>query len=124
MHSTFVADIVQGRGRGLTSDRVRKDFGEGRVLPAAEALRRGMIDRVFPTTAVAYSYAVGYQANAQVRADMNSIDFKIAEIGTDADRQAAFKRIRERQVDPHDQHIADADYVAAGIRRAERYLRD
>ena len=49
-HDTFIADIVRGRGRGLTADRVRKGFGEGRMVDASGAMRRGMVDRRFPTT--------------------------------------------------------------------------
>jgi signal peptide peptidase SppA len=40
----FVTRVASGRG--VAADRVRREFGEGRVVGAAEALRRRMVDRV------------------------------------------------------------------------------
>lgn len=43
-HGWFIRDVAQGRG--VTSSRVRDDFGEGRVVSARAAKDRGMVDRV------------------------------------------------------------------------------
>jgi capsid assembly protease len=40
----FVGDV--SRGRGISADRVRRGYGEGRVLSAAQARAAGMIDRI------------------------------------------------------------------------------
>lgn len=43
-HAAFVAAVA--RGRGVTEAKVNKDFGQGRMLLAKEAVERGMADRV------------------------------------------------------------------------------
>lgn len=43
-HAMFVRDVA--RGRGVTEDRVRADFGQGRVVLAEAAVAAGMADRV------------------------------------------------------------------------------
>lgn len=40
----FVRDVA--RGRGVSVDRVRSDYGSGRMFMAADALAAGMVDRV------------------------------------------------------------------------------
>lgn len=43
-YGMFVADVA--KGRGVTVDAVRKDYGKGRVLSAKKALEAGMVDRI------------------------------------------------------------------------------
>ena len=43
-HSMFVKDLA--RNRDTTETRVERDFGEGRVITASEAVERNMADRV------------------------------------------------------------------------------
>ena len=43
VYEQFVADIVRDRGRALTADSVRKTFGEGRTVDAAQ---RKTVDRL------------------------------------------------------------------------------
>jgi signal peptide peptidase SppA len=73
VYRQFVDDIVRGRGRGLTAERVRKTFGEGRDVNASDALRLQMADRMFPTTTAAFAFAGG-AARLQVAADKALID--------------------------------------------------
>lgn len=44
IYGVFVADVA--RGRGVSTEKVLADFGQGRVLTAQAALKRGMVDRV------------------------------------------------------------------------------
>lgn len=44
-YGMFVGNVIKGRGTGMTTDRVRKDW-KAYVYSAAEALTNGMIDRV------------------------------------------------------------------------------
>jgi ClpP class serine protease len=93
VYTSFINDIVAGRARGLTAARVQQGFGEGRVLNAADALRQGMVDRVFPTTTAAYSYAVsGSRQTQAARADEDHMDFWFVENGSPEDRRAALAR--------------------------------
>lgn len=43
-YNLFVSDVA--KGRGVTAAQVKSDYGQGRVLPAAQAKELGMIDRV------------------------------------------------------------------------------
>lgn len=43
-HAMFVQDVA--RGRGVTVEQVRNDYGQGRMLLARDALAAGMVDRV------------------------------------------------------------------------------
>jgi len=84
VYEQFVADIVRGRGRGLTAETVRKTFGEGRTVDAAQAVQRKMVDRVvaFPSEALTYAGSVGkrYQTQAaQADADYIAYGIRIAE---------------------------------------------
>jgi ClpP class serine protease len=49
LHELFVAAIT--RGRGVTADKVAKDFGQGGVLLAEAAVRAGMADRAIRSSA-------------------------------------------------------------------------
>lgn len=49
-YSRFVDAVA--KGRGVTVARVLKDFGQGRVFPAAEAAARGMVDKVATTESI------------------------------------------------------------------------
>lgn len=44
MYGMFVADLA--KGRGVSVDTVRSDFGQGRMLSAKKALDAGMVDRI------------------------------------------------------------------------------
>jgi signal peptide peptidase SppA len=44
-YGQFVADVVKGRGAGMTADRVKKDW-KAHVYGSAEALSLGMIDQI------------------------------------------------------------------------------
>lgn len=44
-YQTFVADVVKGRGTGVTADRVKKEW-KAHVYSAADALALGMIDSI------------------------------------------------------------------------------
>lgn len=46
----FVEDVA--RGRGVSANRVRQDYGEGRMLNAQRALAAGVVDRVATIEAV------------------------------------------------------------------------
>ncbi len=110
MYGQFVADIVAGRGRGLTADAVRKNFGEGRVVDVNEAVRRNMIDRVVPYPSEALNYAARYTSSRRAEADR---DYAHCAIRI-AERQAATSYDEA-------QRQADLDYTEMGIRIAERY---
>jgi len=45
-YDLFVADVA--KGRGVAASAVRGGYGEGRTVPAAEALALGLIDRIAP----------------------------------------------------------------------------
>jgi signal peptide peptidase SppA len=83
VYGQFVADIVRGRGRGLTADTVRKNFGEGRVVPADEALRKNMVDRIVAYPSEALTYAAGYTSQRRAEADLDYVrmGIRIAELG-------------------------------------------
>jgi signal peptide peptidase SppA len=44
VYRQFVADVA--RGRGVAPSDVKKNFGQGRVYQAKEAMARGMVDRI------------------------------------------------------------------------------
>ena len=84
VYEQFVADIVRGRGRGLTADSVRKTFGEGRTVDAAQPVQRKMVDRLvaFPSEALTHAAAVGTRHQtqaAQADADYIEMGIRIAE---------------------------------------------
>jgi ClpP class serine protease len=49
-YSAFVKGVA--RNRGVSVGEVREKYGQGRVLPAAQALAAGMVDRVASLSAV------------------------------------------------------------------------
>lgn len=57
LHDTFVRDVAAGRQ--VPEAKVRSDFGEGRLLRAADALQAGMVNRV-----ATFEQAVGDLARA------------------------------------------------------------
>ena len=73
VHNEFVDAIVRGRGRGLTPARLRQEFGEGRVVRAADAIRLRMADRLMPTPAQAYAFAAAHHQR-QAAADQALVD--------------------------------------------------
>ena len=84
VYEQFVADIVRGRGRGLTSETVRKTFGEGRTVDAAHAVQRKMVDRLvaFPSEALTHAANAGKRHQslaAQADADYIAAGIAIAE---------------------------------------------
>jgi capsid assembly protease len=44
-YARFVGDVVRGRGKGMTTERVRSEW-KAHVYSATEALDRGMVDRI------------------------------------------------------------------------------
>lgn len=44
LHSVFVSRVADGRG--VSADKVSKDFGQGALVIASEALKAGMVDQV------------------------------------------------------------------------------
>jgi signal peptide peptidase SppA len=93
VHQAFLQDIAAGRQRGLTVTAVRTGFGESRVFDAAEAQRRGMIDRVFPTTTAASGFAAAGGERRMIQAAQRAYDLVALTDGTPAERRAAEARI-------------------------------
>jgi len=75
VYEQFVADIVRGRGRGLTADTVRKTFGEGRTVDAAQAVQRKMVDRLVITPSEAYAYVGNVAKRHQTQAAQADADY-------------------------------------------------
>lgn len=48
-YARFVGDVVKGRGKGMTADRVKGEW-QAHVYPAAEALSLGMVDGIATLT--------------------------------------------------------------------------
>jgi hypothetical protein len=115
VYDAFVADIVRGRGRGLTAETVRKTFGEGRVVNAQDALRRKMVDQVVPYPSVALAYASEFMKERRRQADVDYARTAIAIAERTVDRPIT----RERRCGDA-QLQADRDYCDAAIRIAER----
>jgi enoyl-CoA hydratase/carnithine racemase len=118
-----VADIVRGRGRGLTADTVRKTFGEGRIVSAEDAERRKMVDRLVPYPSEALTYAGGYAERQRVRADLDRMDLWFMLHGDEQEQRTADARFMARMAADKTsdaQRQADLDYIATGIRIAER----
>ncbi len=83
VYNAFVADIVRGRGRGLTAETVCKTFGEGRIVNGQDALRRKMVDQVVPYPSVALAYASEFMKERRRQADLDftRTAITIAELG-------------------------------------------
>jgi signal peptide peptidase SppA len=88
VYNAFVADIVRGRGRGLTAEIVRKTFGEGRTVNAQQALKRTMVDRLVPYPSEALAYAGGYANRLRAQEDEDrGRRLRILEIEIEMERQ-------------------------------------
>ncbi len=70
-HGMFVADIAAGRG--TTAHRVGKDFGQGRMLLAKDALDAGMIDRVLTAEQLLAKLAASDAPKAQTTSERERI---------------------------------------------------
>lgn len=67
-YAQFVADVIKGRGKGMTADRVKKEWG-AHIYPADQALALGMIDGIATlddTIARAMTPADGARAHSRV----------------------------------------------------------
>jgi hypothetical protein len=79
---TRIADVA--RGRGISIETVKKDFGQGLVVDAREALRKRMIDQIVATPTEAFAFASTYAAKREARRRQADRDYmayviKIAE---------------------------------------------
>jgi ClpP class serine protease len=128
-HDQFISDIVMGRARGLTTERVRKHFGEGRMVSAEEAITRGMADRLFPTLDLALNYAASYPSRLALKADLDHVDGVLFDAGDRqaidriSKRAAAFSTapvVGEIRLADSAQLQADRDYADCATRIAER----
>lgn len=61
----FIADVAAGRG--TTAERVRAEFGEGRMVRARDAVTRGMADAVMPLAGTSGTTASLTQASLDQR---------------------------------------------------------
>jgi signal peptide peptidase SppA len=61
VHEQFVGAVA--KGRGVTGARVKSDFGQGRVVMAAEALQLGMVDSVNTLEGVIGELTASHQAS-------------------------------------------------------------
>jgi signal peptide peptidase SppA len=61
-------------GRGVSVERVRSGFGEGRVFGAQEALRAGMVDRVATLDETIARFAGGGRPSKKVGAELSQED--------------------------------------------------
>lgn len=82
IYRTFVADVA--RGRKVTTAKVRSDFGKGRMMDAAAAVRAGLADGVDTLEGV-ISHAGGRRSRllgmsqvVQAAADRDSLDLALA----------------------------------------------
>jgi ClpP class serine protease len=64
MYGVFVRDVA--RGRGVTADAVRSEFGEGRMVDAKDAVTKGMADQIRATVPAATSTRASVDAGALV----------------------------------------------------------
>lgn len=67
--------------RGVSVDAVRSEFGEGRMIPAAEAVKRGMADRVEPFDETVARLARSTQAQKPKARGVSSERLRMAELG-------------------------------------------
>ena len=75
------------RGRGVDVAQVRREFGDGRVFGAKEAMKRGLVDRVATLDETIARVASGRRGGrrfsalaAQARADRDLLDATLAEM--------------------------------------------
>lgn len=76
-HGMFLADVA--RGRGIARGQVRERFGDGRMFRAAEAVQRGMADRVATLDETLSRFASGGRVKRR-RADVMTTVGTAAEI--------------------------------------------
>jgi signal peptide peptidase SppA len=95
-HAEFVDNIVRGRGRGLTADQVKKRFGEGRMVKGADAVTRGMADRIFNTTGRAFAYVAGARARGQAAEIRRLLDETDSMLMASAETNREFFEIQDR----------------------------
>jgi signal peptide peptidase SppA len=65
-YAAFVSAVA--KGRGVSADKVRSDFGQGRVLSAQDALAAGMVDGVMPFDAVVRKMAAASRQREAAKA--------------------------------------------------------
>lgn len=68
IYTKFVKAV--GRNRNTPIGKVRKDYGEGRVLMADDALEAGMVDRIIPFDELLRKLTGAASANGQTKASM------------------------------------------------------
>jgi hypothetical protein len=96
-------------------------------VSAEDAIRRGMVDRFFPTTELAVNYTASYASRLALKADLDYMDNVLFGAG---DRDA-IDRISSRAAAFHTEPVAgelresarvkaDRDYVKYDLRIAER----
>lgn len=71
MHEIFVDAIAQGRG--VTTEKVNAEFGQGATLLAGEALKRGMIDGIIDNTKTTTASSGGNQTET-VHMDLKTLE--------------------------------------------------
>ena len=64
------------RGRGVTTDVVERDFGQGRMLPAANAVKAGMADRLGTLETTLVALGVKRHASGFRMADIERLRIK------------------------------------------------
>lgn len=74
----FVRDIAAGRG--TSADRVRSQYGEGRVLRSEKALEAGMIDRVRSLEETFTALGVGAGRGSGSRSRMRALSTRLREL--------------------------------------------
>lgn len=100
-YGMFVKSVA--RGRGISTAKVKSDFGQGRVLGANDALKVGMVDRIatFEQTVQRLIGRRGAQAEAEslpvLAAELSSDEEAPAETEQKNKQNFAIARQRERQ---------------------------
>lgn len=84
-YATFLAEV--GKGRGVQAKQVRSEFGEGRMVKAKDAVKRGMADRVDTFEGALTRLARGKSAGRarkglQLRDHVESVTADIEEVST------------------------------------------
>lgn len=95
-YAMFLADV--GRGRGVTTDQVEADYGQGRVFMASQAARLGMIDRVdtLEGTVRRLSRGGGSKSRARAAGDVISFSERAAAVASETNALAAHAAERAR----------------------------
>lgn len=74
----FVSDVAAGRGTGVTN--VRDNYGQGRMLMAADALKVGMVDRVATLDQEIQRALAAGQASKRTRAEAEDLEAEELEV--------------------------------------------